>query len=81
MNSGQAMGYLLAAHVQAVALILAAGWAGEWLNEHKKMGFDWNWVCYGFAVLAVAQTFFIVIRRVVIMDRENKKKKTDGRAP
>lgn len=66
----KALSTLIAAHLQAVGLIFAAWYAGEWLNSHYPREFSWYVVTFLVAVLAIAQTFYVVVRYAI---RESKK--------
>ncbi len=66
----KALSTLIAAHIQAVGLVFAAWYAGEWLNASYPRSFSWYTVTFPIAVLAIAQTFYVVIRYAL---RESKR--------
>lgn len=59
---GKAFTFLIAAQLQAIGIIMAAWWIGEWLNENHPLSFNWYAITFPIGVLAVAQTFYMVIR-------------------
>jgi tellurite resistance protein TehA-like permease len=61
----RALSYLIAAQFQAVGLILVAWWGGNWLNEQHPLSFNWYAITFPVATLAVAQTFYVVIRHAL----------------
>ncbi len=61
----RAFSYLIAAQVQAVALIMGGYYVGEWLNHNYPKGFNWFIVTFIVAMLGVIQTFYQVIRYVM----------------
>lgn len=72
MNSmARAFSYLIAAQVQAVALCIFAWWVGEWANTHHPIFVSWYAITFPLAVLAIAQTFYVVIRHAF---KQNGKK-------
>lgn len=71
----RALSYLIAAQVQAVALIMAAWLVGQWLNENHPIGVNWYAITFPVAVLAVAQTFYVIVRKAIQMDKETSEKK------
>jgi hypothetical protein len=63
--------YLIAAQVQAIMLVLMAWKVGEWANEKHPIGVNWYLITFTVAVLAVAQTFYVVIRAAMRPSGEN----------
>ena len=61
----RALSYLIAAQFQAIGLILAAWWLGEWLNDHHPVSFNWYAVTFPVAVVGVGQSFYVVIRHAL----------------
>jgi len=71
MNSlTRAFSYLIAAQFQAVGLIFAAWWVGDWLNLNHPIQISWYAVTFPIGVLGVAQTFYTIIRHVFRRERE-----------
>lgn len=66
----KAFTYLIAAQLQAIGLIIAAWWIGDWLNEQHPLPFNWYAITFPVAVLAVAQTFYMVIRHAYRMSKK-----------
>lgn len=66
----RSLSYLIAAQVQAITLILAAWIAGDWLNERYPKDFNWYAVTFPIGILAVAQSFYVIIRRVIQMGKD-----------
>lgn len=75
-NLSKAFGYLIAGQTQAVALIIAAWFVGEWLNSHYPQNFSWYVVTIPVGVLGVAHTFYILIK--YILRTHGGDKKGDG---
>ncbi len=74
MNSlTKAFSYLIAAQFQAIGLIFAAWWIGDWLNLHHPMQVSWYAVTFPIGVIGVAQTFYTIIRHVFKKDDQKKK--------
>lgn len=71
----KALSTLIAAHMQAVGLVMAAYYVGDWLNASYPRDFSWYIVTFTVAVIAIAQTFYVVVRYAM---RESKK--LDARA-
>lgn len=69
-NMARGFSYLIAAQVQSVGLCLVAWWVGDWANHHHPLGFSWYVITFPIAVLAIGQTFYVVIRTLF---RQNKK--------
>ncbi len=74
-GSGKAFSYLISAQVQAVTLILMAFWVGDWLNENYPKGFNWYLATFTIAVIAIFQTFYMVIRAALKIDSKKDKLK------
>jgi tellurite resistance protein TehA-like permease len=75
MNSlTKAFSYLIAAQFQAIGLIFAAWWIGDWLNLHHPMQVSWYAVTFPIGVIGVAQTFYTIIRHVF---KKNDQQKTE----
>ena len=70
----RSLSYLIAAQVQAITLILAGWLVGEWLNENYQMDFNWYAVTFPVAILAVAQSFYMIIRRVIELGKDREEK-------
>lgn len=71
----RALSYLIAAQVQAVALIMAAWLVGQWLNERHPIGVNWYAITFPVSVLAVAQTFYVIVRKAIQVNKEMSEKK------
>lgn len=69
------LAYFLSANIQSVALIAMALWGGDYLNREFPQGFNWYWVTFSLGILAVAQTFYVVIRAAIRLDREQISKR------
>lgn len=69
-NLTKAFSYLIAAQFQAIGLIFAAWWIGDWLNEHHPMQISWYAVTFPIGVLGVAQTFYTIVRHVFRKDQQ-----------
>ena len=61
----RAFSYLIAAQFQALGLIFVAWWGGNWLNEHHPLSFTWYAITFPIVTIAVAQTFYVVIRQAL----------------
>jgi energy-converting hydrogenase Eha subunit A len=72
----RALSYLIAAQVQAVALIMAAWLVGRWLNENHPIGVNWYVITFPVGVLAVGQTFYVIVRRTIQMDKKEEADKS-----
>lgn len=73
-NLAKAFSYLIAAQVQAVGLILLAFWGGDWLNKNHPIGFNWYVVTFTVAVVAVAQTFYVVVKAAMSESKSDSPK-------
>jgi len=76
---GRAFTYLMALQVQAIGLILLAWWGGDWLNKNHPISFNWYILTFTFGIIAVAHTFYVVVRHALDLDK--KKKGNDSGAP
>jgi tellurite resistance protein TehA-like permease len=75
MNSmARAFSYLIAAQVQAVALCMLAWWVGNWANENHPIGVSWYAITFPVAVIAIAQTFYVVIRSAIAQSKKQQTK-------
>ena len=72
-NLTKALSYLISAQFQALGLIFAAWWVGDWLNSNHPRDFSWYVVTFPVGILAIGQSFFLIIRQVMRMDKKNKK--------
>lgn len=68
----KAFSLLIAAHVQAIGLVMLAWWAGSWLNENHPTGWNWYAITFPVAVIAVIQTFYVVIRHAMSEDKRKE---------
>ncbi len=73
-KSAKAFSYLISAQVQAVTLILMAFWVGDWLNDNYQKDFNWYVVTFPISILAIVQTFYMVIKAALNLDKNSKKK-------
>jgi hypothetical protein len=67
--------YLIAAQVQAITFILMAWYVGQWANREHPIGVNWYVITFPVAILAVAQTFYVVIRAAL---RQGASESTDS---
>jgi positive regulator of sigma E activity len=76
-NLTKAFSYLIAAQVQAITLIVAAWWIGDYLNQHHPIGFSWFAITIPVGVIGVAHSFYVVIRYTLKQAKkaENQEKK------
>ncbi len=77
-NLTKAFSYLIAAQVQAITLIVAAWWIGDYLNQHHPIGFSWFAITIPVGILGVAHSFYLVIRYT--MKQSKKADKKDGKS-
>ncbi len=68
-NLARAFSYLIAAQVQAIGLILAAWWVGDWANKSHPIFVSWYAITFPVAILGVAQTFYVVIRHAFAQEK------------
>jgi hypothetical protein len=79
MNSlTKAFSYLIAAQFQAIGLIFAAWWIGDWLNKHHPMQLSWYAVTFSVGVLGVVQTFYVIMRQIF---KKNEDQKAGSKKP
>lgn len=71
----RALSYLIAAQIQAITLIIAAWLGGDWLNQHYPRGFNWYVVTFTVGMLAVVQSFYVIVRQALRSDKDSSKKK------
>ena len=57
-NQYKAFGYLTAANTEAIALVIAAWYGGEWLNSNYDIGIDWYIVTFPTAVLIIFKSWY-----------------------
>ena len=67
---GRAFSVAIAAQFQALGMLGFAWLAGQWLNERYPQSFNWYAVTFLVSVLAIAQTFYVMIRH--FMQSEQK---------
>jgi hypothetical protein len=72
---GKAFAYLIAAHVQAVGMVVFAWWLGIWLNEKAGGGFNWLIVTIPLGVAAMAHSFYLIIRNLIWQKKAAEEKK------
>ena len=73
----RSLSYLIAAQVQAITLIIAGWLVGQWLNQKYPADFNWYAVTFPIAILAVAQSFYVIIRRVIELGKDREEKKSE----
>lgn len=66
--------YVLAAQFQAIGVILAAWWFGEWLDKNHPLSFSWLAITLPVAILVIAQTFYVVVRRAYELSKTDDQK-------
>lgn len=71
----RALSYLIAAQVQAITLIIGAWLIGDWLNDNYPRGFNWYVVTFTVGMLAVIQSFYVIIRQAIRTDKEGSSEK------
>ena len=54
----KAFGYLTAANTEAIALVVAAWFGGQWLNENWDIGIDWYVVTFPIAILIIFKSWY-----------------------
>lgn len=75
MNSmARAFSYLIAAQVQAVALCMLAWWVGDWANKNHPISVNWYAITFPVAVIAIAQTFYVVVRSAFMQNKKTPPK-------
>jgi hypothetical protein len=62
---GKAFAYLIAAHVQAISIVMMAWWLGTKMNIWYPIGFNWLFVSIPCGILGMAQTFYLIIRNLM----------------
>lgn len=68
----KAFTYVLAAQFQAIGLLLAAWWIGEWLDQNRPLSFSWLAITLPVSVLVMAHTFYVMIRRAHQLTKDGK---------
>ena len=69
-NITKAFTYVLAAQFQAVGIILAAWWIGDWLDHNMAQSFPWLAVTLPVGLLVIAQTFYVMVRRAYQLTKD-----------
>ncbi len=69
----KAFAYLIAAHVNAIGIIIGSYLLGDWLNQHKPVSFSWFLITVPFGVLAVGHSFYMVIKSLMIQQKREQK--------
>jgi len=59
---GSLMKVVLAAKIEGLAMVFAAWWSGDYLNNHHPQTFSWYLVTFSAAFLIISHTFYRVIR-------------------
>lgn len=72
-NLTKAFSYLIAAQVQAITLIVGAWWIGDYLNEHRPIGFTWFAITIPIGIIGVFHSFYIVIRYTLKQSKKSAK--------
>ena len=63
-GSYRVLAYLLAANVEAVALLFGASYAADWLDEHYPKEFQWITVTIVLAMLGIVHAWYRFIKMV-----------------
>ncbi len=70
----KAFAYLIAAHVQAMGLVVFAWWLGKFLNQRYPQDFNWLVWTIPVGVLAMGQTFYLIIRNLLWQKKAAEKR-------
>lgn len=74
MNSSyRVLAYLLAANVEAVALLFGASFAADWLDSSYPQDFGWINVTIALAMVGIVHAWYRFIRLVRKMETEQRK--------
>ena len=65
------LGYLMTASGQALSVILAAYYGGEYLKHNYSAFVYWDLVVWPLAILAVGHGFFVIIKNYSKLERIN----------
>lgn len=66
----RAFSFVIAAQFQAMAILGAAWWVGNYLNANHPISFNWYAVTFPVGVLAVAQTFYVIVKSAMLQDKK-----------
>jgi hypothetical protein len=69
----RAFSFLIAAQIQAMAILGAAWWIGSYLNENHPISFNWYAITFPVGVIAVAQMFYVVVRAALMQEKTSEK--------
>ncbi len=58
-------GLVMGANFEAVAALVVAYFAAEWLNEKYPKDFNWATVTYVFALILVARSWYVMLRVLI----------------
>ena len=62
---------VMGANVETI-LYMVAGWQlGLWLNENYPKNFDWSAVTYGFALLLIIRSWYVILRIIIKQQKES----------
>jgi len=74
----RAFGYLMAFNVEAIALIVGAWFAGNFLNEKYPASHDWYLLTFPVAVLGIGKSLYNVLKKIdkkPVLGQQNNEKK------
>lgn len=70
---GRAFSVAIAAQFQALGLLGLAWFAGDWLNSRYPQDFNWYLVTFLLSVVVIAQTFYVMLRHFMRMEKKSGK--------
>jgi ABC-type enterochelin transport system permease subunit len=66
---GKAFSVAIAAQFQALGMLGLAWYAGDWLNHHYPKSFNWFFITFLISIVAIAQTFYVMLRHFMKTDQ------------
>lgn len=67
------MGLVLAGNMESVVILGLAWWGGEALDERWPLGYPWIYWTILAGLIVVGHTWYIIIRKILEIDREARK--------
>ena len=78
---GRAFSVAIAAQFQALGMLGLAWLGGEWLNTHHPQQFNWYIVTFLVAVVAIAQTFYVMLRHFMRTEQSAEQRAAERSGP
>lgn len=70
---GRAFSVAIAAQFQALGMLGLAWFAGDWLNKRYPQDFNWYIVTFLLCVVMIAQTFYVMLRHFMRVEKSAEK--------